>query len=126
MTMTPRPARRTTDADASAYTVKELVLRLDAKLDAYIAQHAATHDAAERTSAEMRADPSASASGRQLIAGQVELTHDVETLRATVESHERSIQRLVGAVAIVVFFGGGALVVAALSTAGRLLGIPIP
>jgi len=128
MTTTPsRPTRRTSDSgDSSAYTVKELVLRLDAKVDTYIISHGNQHANEQQQVMSGSADPNSTAAGRALVAGQADLASDISLLRDTVVSHERSIQRLIGAMALIVFLGGGAFIVAALSTAGRLLGVPIP
>lgn len=127
MSLPSRPARRRVDGgDGSAYTTKEVILRVEAKLDAYISAHDARHAAEAAQDYAARTDANATAVGRSLLKAQVELAADIAELTKAVDSHERSIQRLLGAVALIVFLGGGAFVLAALSAAGRLIGFPLP
>ena len=91
--------------DLNGLTVKELVLRLDAKVDAYLAAHAITHSLLIPSNVLNR---------------QIEdLSQDVRNLGTTVSSHERTLQRIVGALILVSALGIGTLLLVFL----RLIGI---
>jgi hypothetical protein len=107
-----------TNGDASALTVKELVLRLDAKLDAYIVTHQAQHASDQMVDMQARGDPSATAAGRLIQAEMAEIRQDVTTLVTTVASHERTLQRMTGAMALVSLMGFSAIVLVGLRIAG--------
>ena len=54
------------------------------------------------------------------------MASSIGELRVSVQSHERTIQRLVGAMALIVFLGGGAFILAAIAFIARLAGVPSP
>lgn len=141
-----RQHRRVADSgDAGAFTTKEVALQIKASLDAYILAHEARHSNEAEADHRSRSDPLSTASGRQLLtaiaAVREDLTdHEREAvawrekdqqatakqmgdLSTSVASHERTIQRLVGAMALIVFLGGGAFIMAALAFIVRLSGI---
>ena len=136
--MARRPSRRVADVstESSGFTTKEVALRVEAKLDAYINAHEQRHAAELDRDNAARSDPTSTATGRTLIAAiasvkedldehEREATASLQALNLTVQSHERSIQRLVGAMALIVFLGGGAFILAALAFIARISGIPV-
>jgi hypothetical protein len=88
--------------DGNAYTVKELVLRIDAKLDTYISTHEARHLSESRYSQAAASDPTATAAGRQLVKDLAELTAIVKDHDNRIESMEKTIWRAVGAIAVLI------------------------
>jgi hypothetical protein len=110
--------RRSTDN--SAYTVKELVLRLDAKLDTYIAAHEARHAADVLASMEARGDPAASAAGRSLVKSIADLTNIVAEHERSIEALERTQQRMYGAIGLIGFLGFATLALVLMRLAGVL------
>lgn len=108
----------TMSASGDGFTVKELLLQvqgelrtMDGKFDGFIAAHAAQHGTDSLVAAEARADPAASAAGRAL-------KHDIDGIAAIVRTHERAIQRVYGALALVTFLGGAAFIGVVLRVAG--------
>jgi len=99
-------------------TVKELVLRLDGKLDAFIMAHEARHNADAAADAAARGDPAASSAGRAITAQIREVSTDVAELARTVDSHERTIQRMIGAMVLVSALGLGTLLLVFLRLTG--------
>lgn len=133
-TMRASPPRRSDGSDSSAFTVKELVLRLDAKLDAYVGSHALQHGAEQSTLTQAVSDVQSSAAGRALLASVASVKEDLgdheqessrryQALASSVASHEKTIQRLVGAMALIVFLGGGAFILAAIAFIARIAGV---
>jgi len=99
-------------------TVKELVLRLDAKIDAYIQVHEGRHASDATSDSAARGDPSMSAAGRVLTAQIREVSADVAAVSATVASHEKTIQRMIGAMVLVSALGIGTLILVFLRLTG--------
>lgn len=143
-----RPARRTADtSDSSAFTTKEVALQIQSELRGFVLAHESRHAAELEATQHSRSDATATASGRSLLATIASVKedlhdHEVEAqtwrekdqaavsiqiadLRASVTSHERTIQRLVGAMALIVFLGGGAFILAALAFIARISGVTI-
>jgi len=104
--------------DAYGLTVKELVLRVEGKIDGYIAAHEARHGGEAAESLAARSDASASAAGRELQRAITEVATDVLAVTATVSSHDRTIQRLTGALALLTTLGIGTLGLVILRIAG--------
>jgi hypothetical protein len=91
-------------------SVKDLVLRLDGKLDAFILAHEARHQGDQLADAAARSEASGTPAGRALAADIKELRETVETLAVTVGSHDRTQQRLIGAMAFISLLGLGTII----------------
>jgi len=90
-------------------TVKELILRLEGTLAGFIQAHEARHAADALASESARGDAAASPAGRALGRAIADLAGDVTTVAATVASHDRTLQRVIGALALVTTLGIGTL-----------------
>lgn len=90
-------------------TVKELVLRLEGKIDAFITAHMARHQLESDAADRARNDPQATAAGRALDQRISDLSKDVDSLASMVRSHDRTLQRLIGASALLTTLGIGTL-----------------
>jgi hypothetical protein len=97
----------TMNSDQSGLTVKELVLRLDAKIDTFITVHEARHTSESLTDFNAHSEPGGSAAGRALQRELLNLTIEVGALTKTVGLHERTIQRIMGAMALLSVLGIG-------------------
>jgi hypothetical protein len=130
-------ARRTSDSgDTSGFTTKEVALRVEAKLDAFISAHETRHASEAQIDNQARSDAVGTAAGRQLLAAIASVREDLgdherdstmrlDALNTAVASHERTIQRLVGAMALIVFLGGGAFILAAIAFIARISGVTV-
>lgn len=101
-------------------TVKELILRLDGKLDAFIGAHETRHSADQQADAAARGDADGSPAGRELGRRISELGGDVDSLAAMVRSHDRTIQRVIGALTLVTVLGVGTLALLIARIAGLI------
>jgi hypothetical protein len=90
-------------------TVKELVLRLEGKIDAFIIAHEIRHQAESDADYRARSDPTQSAAGRALDTRISTLSEDVDSLAGMVRTHERTLQRLIGASVLLTTLGIGTL-----------------
>ena len=90
-------------------SVKELVLRLEGKIDAFIIAHETRHLVESDADQRARSDPHQSAAGRALDARINDLGKDVDSLASMVRSHERTLQRLIGASVLLTTLGIGTL-----------------
>ena len=106
------------EPETGGLTVKELILRLEGKLDAFITAHEIRH-ASEATADQLaRSDPQGSAAGRSLGNRIDELGKDVDSLATMVRTHEKSLQRLIGASVLLTTLGLGTLGLLAARIAG--------
>lgn len=101
-------------------TVKELLLRLDGKLDAFMHAHETRHSIEMLASQEARGDAAASPAGRALNQRISDVAVDVASLAATVAAHDRTLQRVIGALALVTTLGIGTLGLLILRLSGLL------
>jgi hypothetical protein len=101
-------------------TVKELILRLEGKLDAFILSHENRHAIEGQADQAARGDAAASPAGRALNRAIADVASDVATLAATVSSHDRTLQRVIGALALVTTLGIGTLGLVILRLAGLI------
>ena len=108
-----------TNGDATGKTLKELVLDLDRKVDGldrkfdeWLDGHERRHRDDEATISAGRSSPDATPAGRTVSAS-------IASLQTAVAAHERTIQRLYGAVGLASMLGFGALLV----VFGRMSGL---
>jgi hypothetical protein len=99
-------------------TVKELILRLEGKLDAFILSHEIRHAADVQADQLARGDADGSPAGRALNRAIAQVADDVEMLATTVASHDRTLQRVIGALTLVTTLGIGTLGLLVLRLAG--------
>ena len=104
--------------DAAGLTIKELILRIEGKLDAFILSHEQRHALEATADQAARGDAANSPAGRAISARITEISEDVKTLSITVDSHERTLQRVVGALSLVSLLGVGTLGLVVLRIAG--------
>lgn len=117
-----RGGRRFEDGgEAPAYTVRDLLLRLEGKFDAYISSHEMRHTSEAATDLASRTDPMSTATGRMLTARIDANSRDIEQLKQETEAHDTRFHRVDGALAVIGFVGFGTLVV----VVARLLGVDI-
>jgi len=99
-------------------SLRDLVLRLDGKLTGYITSHETRHTVDAQTDAQARGDPSQSAAGRAILKAISDVNRDVAHVSATVASHERTIQRMLGAMALLTTLGIGTIILVGLRLSG--------
>jgi len=104
--------------DSGGLTVKELILRLEGKLDAFILSHEFRHTSEAQADQQARGDAEGSPAGRALNRAIADIAGDVKTLATTVASHDRTLQRVIGALALVTTLGIGTLGLLVLRIAG--------
>ena len=102
----------------SALTIKELLLRLDAKLDTYIAAHENRHAAELMADFQARSDPSQSPAGRAIMQRVGDVENDVAGLGGRLNMQERAVERFRGALALVSIIGFGTIFLVVLRIAG--------
>jgi hypothetical protein len=117
-----RGGRRFEDGgEVPAYTVRDLLLRLEGKFDAYISTHEGRHASETANDLASRTDPMSTATGRMLTARIDANTRDIASLREDSEAHDVRFHRVDGALAVIGFVGFGTLLV----VIARLLGVPL-
>jgi RNase P/RNase MRP subunit POP5 len=104
--------------DEAGLTVKELVLRLEGTVNSYIVAHDARHARSELESATARADPMATGAGRHIETQLTNFIRELADLTGVVASHERTIQRILGALTLLSILGIGTLVLLLLRISG--------
>lgn len=109
------------EVNSTGLTVKELILRLEGKVDAFIVAHENRHQVESQSDLAARGDPQMSAAGRALDTRISDLTKDVDALGTMVRIHERTLQRVIGALALVTTLGIGTLGLLVLRIAGLAL-----
>ena len=105
-----------TNGDSASYTLKEMIVRLEGKVDAMIewtAHHEKRHTLESIEDAQARGSLMSTPVGREL---DSRLTPTEEA----VEAHERAIQRMYGAMALLTAFGLGTLALLVLRIAGYI------
>ena len=106
--------------DQTGLTIRDLVLRLDGRIEGYILSHEARHSSDTAADQAARGDASQSAAGRQIMNSIQGVADDVAQLAGTVRSHERTLQRMMGAMALLTALGIGTVGLVALRIAGVL------
>lgn len=98
-----------TASGGNGLTVKELLLRVEGKLDSFMVVHEQRHSSEAAADQAARGDPQSSAAGRALSRALSELKNEVSELTKIVASHDRTLQRLIGASALLAALGLGTL-----------------
>ena len=106
------------ETNSIGLTVKELILRLEGTLNGFITAHEIRHQSELQSDLAARGDPQMSAAGRALDTRISNLATDVDNLAKMVRLHERTIQRVIGALALVTTLGIGTLGLLILRIAG--------
>ena len=104
--------------DDGGLSLRDLVLRLDGRIEGYIISHEARHSAESAADMAARGDPSQSAAGRAIMNSIQGVADDVAQLAGTVRSHERTLQRMTGAMTLLTALGIGTVGLVALRIAG--------
>lgn len=90
-------------------TIKELLLRLEGKVEGYIDAHSRRHEADQKADILARSDPKNSPAGMAIVTAISDLKGDLGTLAKIVASHERTNQRVIGAMILLTALSTGTL-----------------